>query len=249
MQVIHFRRPIGHAKGRPVEPAARERVRALVGSAPLVRDRLIEYLHLVQDAEGCLPQPLLAALAEAMRLAPAEVYEVATFYHHFDVLAPGEAPGPSLTVRVCESLSCEMAGAHRLIDALRRTLGDGVRVQPVPCVGHCDGAPVAVVGQRPVRAATATSVGEAVAAAQAPAPAGAAARRSPAPPAASLADARRAGAYELVVALHAGSRTRESVFDELERAGLRGLGGAGFPTGRKWRIVAAENGPRHVVVN
>jgi NADH:ubiquinone oxidoreductase subunit E len=119
MQVIHFRRPIGHPKGRPIEAAARDSVRALLGAGPLRRDLLIEYLHRLQDAQGSLPVSLLTALAEAMRLAPAEVYEVASFYHHFDVLADGETPPPSLTVRVCESLSCTMNGAGPLLASLR----------------------------------------------------------------------------------------------------------------------------------
>ena len=253
MQVIHFRRPIGHPKGRPVEAAARERVRELLGAGPLRRDLLIEYLHRLQDGEGSLPVGLLTALAEAMRLAPAEVYEVASFYHHFDVRADGESAPPSLTVRVCESLSCAMAGAGSLLAGLREQLGDSVRVQPVPCVGQCDGAPVAVVGQRPVREATPVAVAALVAMAQVgqdePATAQPAARQCPVPAAPGYVQARAAGAYEAVAALYAGSRSRESVFAELERAGLRGLGGAGFLTGRKWRIVAGQAGVPLLVVN
>ena len=259
MQVIHFRRPIGHPKGRPIEAAARERVRALLGAGPLRRDLLIEYLHRLQDAQGSLPVALLTALAEAMRLAPAEVYEVASFYHHFDVQADGEAAPPSLTVRVCESLSCTMAGAGQLLASLREQLGDAVRVQPVPCVGHCDGAPVAVVGQRPVRGASPAAVAALVAQAGSPDAAQArtddsaarrrAAHQCPIPAAPGYVQARAAGAYEVLAALHADVRSRESVFDELERAGLRGLGGAGFLTGRKWRIVAGQREVPLLVVN
>ncbi|MBP6814649.1 MAG: NAD(P)H-dependent oxidoreductase subunit E [Burkholderiaceae bacterium] len=259
MQVIHFRRPIGHPKGRPIEAAARECVRALLGAGPLRRDLLIEYLHRLQDAQGSLPVSLLTALAEAMRLAPAEVYEVASFYHHFDVLADGETPPPSLTVRVCESLSCTMNGAGPLLASLREQLGDAVRVQPVPCVGHCDGAPVAVVGQRPVRGASSEAVAALVAQASASDAAlplsednalrRMAARQCPVPAVPGYVQARAAGAYEVLAALHAGTRSRESVFDELERAGLRGLGGAGFLTGRKWRIVAGQTGAPLLVVN
>ena len=259
MQVIHFRRPIGHPKGRPIEAAARDSVRALLGAGPLRRDLLIEYLHRLQDAQGSLPVSLLTALAEAMRLAPAEVYEVASFYHHFDVLADGETPPPSLTVRVCESLSCTMSGAGQLLASLREQLGDTVRVQPVPCVGHCDGAPVAVVGQRPVCRASPEAVAALVAQASssdaAPTPSDdnalrrMAARQCPVPAVPGYVQARAAGAYEVLAALHAGTRSRESVFDELERAGLRGLGGAGFLTGRKWRIVAGQTGAPLLVVN
>lgn len=250
MQVIHFRRPIGHPKGRPIEPAARNTIRQLLGDAPLRRDLLIEYLHRLQDAQGCLRVPLLTALADALRLAPAEVYEVATFYHHFDVVADdASAPAP-ITVRVCDSLSCEMAGARPLIAALQSALGDRVRVQPVPCVGQCDAGPVAVVGQRPLRAADVETVSAAVAQARVQAGSAApSALTSPLPLAPSYAQARAAGVYAMPAALHAGSLSRDAVFDTLESAGLRGLGGAGFLTGRKWRIVAGEPGPRLLVVN
>ncbi len=248
MQVIQFRRPIGHPKGRPVAASARAQVRELLGEGPLRRDLLIEYLHRLQDSLGCLSKPTLAALAEAMSLAPVEVYEVATFYHHFDVQADAAAAPAGLTVRVCESLSCEMAGARALIERLPALLGDSVRVQAVPCVGQCDGAPVAVIGRRPLRGASTAAVLAAAADALAW-PARAAARECPLPVVAPYVQARAAGAYEVVAALHQEGRSREDVFLELERAGLRGLGGAGFFTGRKWRIVAAQPGTRLLVVN
>ena len=246
-QPVHFRRRPGRPKGRSVEPAARKRLRELLGGEPPRRDLLIEYLHRLQDADGCLKPPLLVALAEALRVAPAEIYEVATFYHHFEVLADGDAPPPALTVRVCDSLSCAMAGAEALIEALHDASRDGVRIQRVPCVGRCDRAPVVVVGQRPVAPAALTPVVAAIDAACAGPDAEA--LRCPIPMAPGAAQARADGAFRVLHALHAGDRDREAVFTSLEAAGLRGMGGAGFPTGRKWRIVAAQPGPRLMVVN
>ncbi len=137
----------------PVPAAARKAIAAMLGAQTPRRDLLIEYLHRLQDAHGFLSADHLAALAEAMKLSRAEVFEVATFYHHFDVVRAGEAPPPPLTVRVCDSISCAMAGANELVAAISQSLGDGVRVQRVPCVGRCECAPVAVVGQNPVEEA------------------------------------------------------------------------------------------------
>jgi formate dehydrogenase len=245
MQAIHFRRPPGRPKGAVLDPAAREQVRVMLAGETPRRDRLIEYLHRLQDTHGCLPAPLLLALAEALRLAPAEVHEVASFYHHFDVLAEGEAPPPPLTVRVCESLSCRLAGAEALAQDLAAALGPAVRLQRVPCVGRCDAAPAAVVGQHPVAPASAPAV---LARAQA-AQADAAAARCPLPPAQGYHEALAQGRYQALVAMHAGELDPEAVFARLTEAGLRGLGGAGFPTGRKWQIVARQPGPRLLVVN
>ena len=232
---ITFRRPAGQPKGRQPDAASRARVRALLGDAPLRRDLLIEHLHRIQDAEGCLSAAMLAALAEAMRLSQAEVFEVASFYHHFDLVADGEAPPSALTVRVCESLSCAMAGAEALADALPALLGADVRVQRVPCVGRCDQAPVAVVGRHPVGGATPQAVRETVDAGLC---------ECPAPPAQDLDAYVRAGGYRALATLD-----RDHALARLEASGLRGLGGAGFPAVRKWRAVAAQPGPRALVVN
>src|SRR3990170_1081389 len=150
-------------KGRIVDPKALEEVRALLGTDSPQRDLLIEHLHKIQDRYGHLSAAHLAALAAEMKMAQAEVYEVATFYHHFDVVAEGEAPPPALTVRVCDTLSCEMAGAKDLLARLPGILGRGVRVIPAPCVGRCAAAPVAVVHQNPVGHATLDKVRDAVA--------------------------------------------------------------------------------------
>jgi formate dehydrogenase len=249
-------------KGRAVDPVALDEVRALLGDAALRRDLLIEHLHRIQDRFGHLATTHLAALAQLMGLAQAEVYEVATFYHHFDVVREGEAPPPELTVRVCSSLSCEMAGARDLLARLPGLLGTAVRVLPAPCVGRCDVAPVAVVHQNPVLRATVESVTEAVATGARSHPSSdevvdASSVRpldySPtveaAPAHVGYAAYRKAGGYRLAAACARGERKREDLFTLLENAGLRGLGGAGFPTGRKWRIVAAEPAPRLMAVN
>src|SRR6476619_8624402 len=141
-------------KGRRVDPKAREDVAALLGDAPRRRDLLIEHLHNIQDRFGYLSAAHLVALAAEMKMAMAEVYEVATFYHHFDVMKDGDAPPPPITVRVCDSIACELAGSRELLKVLPAMLGPDVRVLPAPCVGRCDTAPVAVVGQNPVPHAT-----------------------------------------------------------------------------------------------
>ena len=227
-------------KGRQVAPAALAAVRALLGARPRRRDLLIEHLHLIQDAEGCLPAAHLAALAHEMRMALAEIYEVATFYHHFDVLEDGEEPPPPVTVRVCESIACAMAGADALIEALEARAGPEVRVLRAPCMGACDRAPAAAVGRNPVAPADADRVASAVA------------RRAldPEIPAYIGLDACIAGGgYERLAACRGGALPVEAVLAALEESGLRGLGGAGFPTGRKWRLVRAEPAPRHLAVN
>src|SRR5687767_12792569 len=148
----------GKPKGRAVDPKAREEVRELLGNEPRRRDLLIEHLHKIQDRYGCLSAPHLVALASEMKMAMAEVYEVATFYHHFDVVKEGDARPPAITVRVCDSIACELAGSRELLDRLPALLGTGVRVLHAPCVGRCETAPVAVVGQHPVPYASAETV-------------------------------------------------------------------------------------------
>ena len=225
-------------KGRGVEPGAREDIRALLGKEPRRRDLLIEHLHKIQDRYGHLSSARLAALAEEMHLSQAEVYEVATFYHHFDVVKEGEMPPPALTVRVCDSLSCQLAGAAELLKGL--SLGKDVRVIPAPCVGRCESAPVAIVGQYPVLNASVASVEKAVAAKQ---------TRCPEIPYIGFNTYKKEGGYRLIADCLAGKRTREEITRILEDSALRGLGGAGFPTGRKWKIVAAEPAPRLMAVN
>ena len=231
----------GKGRIRPtVSAKARAEVRCALGPGPLRRDLLIEYLHLLQDRYGHLGTEQLAALAEEMGLARAEVYEVATFYHHFDVVRPGETPPPAVTVRVCDSLSCAMAGAEELIPVLGNILGEGVRVQRVPCVGRCEAAPVAVVGRNPIGAATPEQIQQAVLTR---------ATAAPIPDYIDYAAYREAGGFRIASQLLAGERDAESVIAVMESSSLRGLGGAGFPVGRKWRIVGAYPAPRLMAVN
>jgi len=234
------RRALEHPKGRQVDPAALAEVRALLGARERRRDLLLEHLHLLQDRYGCLHARHLAALAEEMRLALVEVYEVASFYAHFDIVLDDEKAPPPVTVRVCDSLSCALFGGRELLDTLRNRLGPGVRVVRAPCMGGCDRAPVVAIGHALHEHASADSVAAAVAAGH----------TDPAIPAYTGLEAyRAAGGYRLLQACRAGERTVEQVIAALEHSGLRGLGGAGFPTGRKWRLVRQEQAPRLLAVN
>ncbi|WP_245185796.1 NADH-ubiquinone oxidoreductase-F iron-sulfur binding region domain-containing protein [Falsiroseomonas frigidaquae] len=216
----------------------REAVVTALAGMELRRDLLIEHLHALQDRYGCLREGHLLALAAMLRLAPVEVFEVATFYAHFDVVDDA-APGPELmTVRICESLPCAMAGAARLMQALRDAPIAGARLVTAPCMGACHHAPACAVGHDLVEAATPDRVARAVAG-HVP--------EMPAPPA--LADYRARGGYRVLAAALAGDLPREVMLTRIQEAGLRGLGGAGFPAARKWALVRAHPGPRHVVVN
>jgi formate dehydrogenase beta subunit len=227
-------------KGRSVDLGALEEIQSLLGDEPRRRDLLIEHLHRIQDRYHHISAKHLVALAHEMKLSSAEVYEVATFYHHFDVIKEGEQAPPDLTIRVCESVACAMAGAKPLLDALREGLGDGVRIQPVPCVGRCQHAPVAVVGQNPIDHATPERVTQTV---------DADATKASVPQHIGLADYRQQGGYQTLAACLDGKRACEAIVQALEYSGLRGLGGAGFPAGRKWRIVKGYPAPRLMAVN
>ena len=230
----------GTPKGRRVDPQALAEVRKLLGTALRRRDLLIEHLHKIQDAHGHLSAAHLAALAQEMRMAMAEVYEVASFYHHFDIVKEGEAAPAALTVRVCDSLSCEMAGAKDLLRKLPGLLGKDIRVIPAPCIGRCESAPAVVVGQNAVLEATVEAVARHVHGRL---------TKSFEPRYINYAAYRKAGGYQLIADCLAGKHTREGITKVMEDSSLRGLGGAGFPTGRKWRLVAAEPEPRNMAVN
>jgi formate dehydrogenase len=237
----------GALKGRAVESGALAEIQSLLDEAqrktgvdPRRRDLLIENLHLIQDRHGHIPAAHVVALAREMKLAMTEVYEVATFYHHFDVVKEGEKAPPALTVRVCDSLSCELSGSNELIQGLKKSLGDKVRVIPAPCVGRCEQAPVAVVGQNPVAQATVDKVKALVAGNKDQCAVG---------KYVSYAEYRKQGGYDIAIECLSGKRDVESLIKTMEHSGLRGLGGAGFPSGRKWRIVRGEKGPRVMAVN
>jgi formate dehydrogenase beta subunit len=231
-------------RGRQVAPQALAEVAALIGPGPWRHDLLIEYLHLINDRYRQLGAPHMAALAKLLGLAQTEVYEVATFYHHFDVVKEnpdGSLPAAAaLTVRVCDGLSCEMGGAKQLLEKLPALLGREVRVIPAPCVGRCEQAPVAIVHQKPVPRATLETVRAEVQAGQI--------TDSPG----NYIDFNaysKEGGYSLLRDCMEHRRDLESVLKTMEDSGLRGLGGAGFPTGRKWRIVRGEAAPRMMAVN
>ena len=223
-------------------PTPARKCSALLGDAPRRRELLIEHLHRIQDRYGHLSAAHLAALAAEMKLAQAEVYEVATFYHHFDVVKEGEAAPAALTVRVCDSLSCEMAGAKELLERLPRTLGPNVRVIAAPCIGRCETAPAVVVGQNAVRRMRPWKRSQGW---------WRRGRRAQAPRTLHrlrAITASRAASASGRSAWPAGATSRRSL-KTMEDSGLRGLGGAGFPAGRKWNIVRAEAGPRYMAVN
>ncbi len=227
-------------KGRQVDPHAKTAIEALLADDPRERHLLIEYLHRIQDAYGQISAPHLAALADEMRLSYAEVYETATFYAHFDVTKEGEADVAPITVRVCDSLTCCMWGAEPLMAALKRELHDGARVVRAPCVGLCDQAPAVEVGHNFVVHATVASVKHTLS------------HHDTHPHIPDYIDFdtyRAAGGYATLERVRSGALSTEEVLKVLDDGALRGLGGAGFPTGRKWRSVRGEPAPRLMAVN
>ena len=228
-------------KGRRVEREAQAAVRAAISNLPKRKDLLVEYLHCLQDRYGHLSAAQLVALADELRLAPAEIFEVATFYHHFDVVVEGEKPPPPITLRVCDSITCEMLGAEALIASLESSVTDDVRVQRVPCVGRCEQAPVAIVGQRPVPRAELTEISKLIRKADTD--------FGPAEAWIRLSAYRREDGYEVFRRCRDGSIDHETILNALETSGLRGLGGAGFPAGKKWRILKEQPAPRLMAIN
>ncbi|MEO0750332.1 MAG: NAD(P)H-dependent oxidoreductase subunit E [Pseudomonadota bacterium] len=227
-------------KGRQLEDQSWDEVRALLGDGPRRRDLLIEYLHLIQDKYGHLSAAHLRALAEEMRLSMAEIYEVATFYAHFDVVKEDEAPPPALTIRVCDSLACELAGAEQLKAALEDGMDPTqVRVMRAPCMGRCDTAPVLEIGHNHIDHATPEKVQTAIMTGD---------THAHIPDYETFDTYRANGGYAKLAELRAGNDF-DAVQDEILASGLRGLGGAGFPSGRKWGFVRAEPGPRYLAVN
>jgi formate dehydrogenase beta subunit len=227
-------------KGRQVDPQAAEEIALLLGVRPRRRDLLIEHLHLIQDTHKQISAAHLAALADEMKLSFAEVFETATFYAHFDVVKEGEADIAPLTIRVCDSLTCAMLGAEKLLHELQNTVGPGVRVVRAPCVGRCDSAPAAEVGHHFVDHASVASVLAAAKGGD---------THAHLPDYVDYDVYVAGGGYALLKRLRAGDLSKEDLLKALDAASLRGLGGAGFPTGRKWRAVLGEPGPRLMAVN
>jgi formate dehydrogenase beta subunit len=228
-------------KGRQFEDAPLREVRELLGSRPRRPDLLIEFLHLIQDRYRCLSARHLRALCEEMLMPQAAVYEVATFYSHFDVVKEDETPPPPTTVRVCDSITCELKGAEALLGALKSSVNPKeVRVLRAPCMGRCDTAPVCEVGHLHVDYATVASVVAVVESGD---------REPEIPDYQTLAEYLAAGGYSVLKSCRSGDLSFESIVGELSNAGLRGLGGAGFPTGRKWQIVRSYPGPRLMTIN
>jgi formate dehydrogenase len=237
------RRAVPHPKGRVVDPGALAEIRALLGDVrPRRRDLLIEYLHLIQDRYRGLSTRHLAALADEMRLALAEVYEVASFYAHFYIYDENDTPPPAITVRVCDSVSCFLAGGEQLCETLRRSLGPEVRVVRAPCMGRCDRSPVAVVGNRHfIETAGAAKVAEFVSNHR---------EHVGEPPNYHTFRAYgESGGYKTLLDCRAARRARDDIIAKVEASGLRGLGGAGFKSGLKWRLVREQPRPRLLAVN
>jgi NADH:ubiquinone oxidoreductase subunit F (NADH-binding)/NADH:ubiquinone oxidoreductase subunit E len=227
-------------KGRQIDPQATEEIALLLGDRPRRRDLLIEHLHLIQDTYKQISAAHLAALADEMKLAFAEVFETATFYAHFDVVKEGEPDIPPLTIRVCDSLTCAMLGAEKLLNELQSAAGSGVRVVRAPCVGRCDTAPAAEVGHHFVDHASAQSVLAAAKGGD---------THAHLPDYVDYAAYVAGDGYALLNRLRSGELAKEDLLKALDDASLRGLGGAGFPTGRKWRAVLGQPGPRLMAIN
>ena len=227
-------------RGRKVNHDVKDNLIRLLNTDSYRRDHLIEYLHLIQDAKGHINEDYMTALADLMDISQTEVYEVATFYHHFDIIKSGDTAPPSLTIRVCDSVSCELQGAHELADTLDSYYKGSVRIQKVPCIGRCQNAPVAVVKFNPIDHADFKKIKTAVDQKK---------HQPEIPKYITMSDYSKNGGYELLDKIKRGSVTKESVLVELENSNLRGLGGAGFPAGKKWRILIEQEAPRLLAVN
>jgi formate dehydrogenase len=229
-----------YTKGRPLDDAAWDEVKELLSGKPLDRDLLIEHLHLIQDKFRCISTSHMRALAEEMRISSAEVYEVASFYAHFDIVRDGQQPPPKITIRVCDSLSCMMAGADELKKKLEGSLDPfDVRVLRAPCMGRCDTAPALEIGHAHIDEASVEKVNEAIQSNH---------LHAIIPKYQKFSDYVENGGYETLKTLRTSGDWKEVQKDVLD-AGLRGLGGAGFPSGKKWEFVRANDGPRYLAVN
>ena len=227
-------------KGRQLDDLSHQEVLAVIGKLPIQRDLLIEALHLLQDNFGCLELRHLRSLADIFSISQAEVYEVASFYHHFDLVAEGQCKPPQITVRVCDGLSCEMEGASPLISNLEKELDlSKVRIQKVPCIGRCANAPAAQVGKRAVDQASIEKIHRALEGPVTPI----------IPNYQNLNDYISQGGYSCLENIIEGKLSFGQAISILEKSGLRGLGGAGFPASKKWNFVNGYDGPRLMTIN
>ena len=234
------RNALPHPKGRELNDTALAQISDLFAQESLQNDRLIEYLHKIQDQFGHLSAHHLAALAHLLKLAMVEVFEVASFYAHFDIVMDGEQAPPALTVRVCDSLTCCLFGADELLANLSKAASDDVRFVRAPCIGRCAAAPAALVGRNALENATVESIQNAISNQQIQPD------RLDYP---SLADYQSRGGYQHLQNFRDGSITADEIIAKLEASGLRGLGGAGFPSSMKWKFVRSQPGPRLMAVN
>lgn len=230
----------GRVEGRTTPHKALADIRGLLGDEPRSRDMLIEHLHKLQDSFGHISNRHILALAIEMELPMAEVYETATFYHHFDVIKPGGDPPPRLTVRVCDSLTCDMFGAKQLIQELESKNDKNVRIQHVPCVGRCNAAPVVVVGMNPIEKATREKVFTAIQNNE---------TEAELPKCINYKEYLEKDGYQVLIDCITGKHDRDNIIQILEGSNLKGLGGAGFPVGRKWRILREQPQPRLIAIN
>ena len=230
----------GRVEGRTTPHKALAEIRALLGDESRTRDMLIEHLHKIQDKYHHISNRHILALAIDMQLPMAEVYETATFYHHFDVIKRGGTPPPPLTVRVCDSLTCEMFGAKPLIEKLKENNDSKIRVQAVPCVGRCHAAPVAVIGTQPIENANENKINAAITAEK---------TEAEMPEGITYKKYRDDGGYQILIDCLDGKYDKNDIIKKLEDSALRGLGGAGFPVGQKWKILRQQPKPRLIAIN
>ena len=230
----------GRIQGRTRPDKVIAEIRQLLGDAPRSRDMLIEHLHKIQDHYQYISNDHILSLSFEMKVSVSEIYETATFYHHFDVIKKTDPPPPNLTIRVCESITCEMFGAKKLIQELQNDGTENIRIQPVPCVGRCDMAPVVIAGTYPIGHANKEKIAEAIKSNH---------TICPLPNGTNYEDYKKEGGYQLYVNCVNGKYDPKDLIDKLEQSNLRGLGGAGFPAGRKWKILSEQPSPKYVAIN
>ena len=227
-------------RGRKVDFDVLGKLETILDTSSYRRDHLIEYLHKIQDSQGAITKNYMTALANLMGISQTEVYEVATFYHHFDVVDTDSDKPPSLTVRICDSVTCEMNGANELAKTLDDYYKGTVRIQKVPCIGRCQSAPAAVVKFNPIDNATFKEIKKNV---------DAKVFHPEIPDYIDLDKYISGGGYEIYESIINEKISHESVVEVLEASELKGLGGAGFPAGRKWRILREQEAPRLLAIN